>query len=401
MMNEDMALVREYAATQSEQAFETLVSRHLSLVYSAAVRQVGDPQLAKDVTQAVFIILARKATSLGDKVILSGWLYRTTRFACADALKIQRRRLMREQEAQMDAMIQSGQPDLNWEQLSPILDEAMAQLRDQDRDAIVLRYFENKSLREVGTAMGLEERAAQKRVARGLEKLRAFLTKRGVALTTAIIAGTVSANSIQAAPVGLVTTVTATAVKGTTATASTLTLAKGALKVMAWTKIKAAIITGVGVLLVAGTTTTIVKEIHSRSYDPKAFWETQWPTGLPPGQIIPGVNAPSIDPKNSSFPAHPIQRCSISGLLNQCMQVTGDHYLIDKEVSAGTVQFGNAETLDGSQWVEAFEKALQTARPEWWDSARKGFRRENLVFIRFPQKKVVLVLPKDKAAKYE
>jgi len=169
MMNEDTVLVREYAATGSEQAFETLVTRHLALVYSAALRQLGDPSLAQDVTQAVFIILARKAKSLSDKVILSGWLYRTTRYACADALKIQRRRQKHEQEAQMDAMTQSDETDSAWLQLAPELDEAMAQLRDQDRDAIVLRFFENKSLREVGNAMGLEERAAQKRVTRGLE----------------------------------------------------------------------------------------------------------------------------------------------------------------------------------------------------------------------------------------
>src|SRR5581483_9939680 len=139
MMNNDMDLVREYASHQTEEAFTTLVSRHISLVHSAALRQVRDPALAEEITQTVFIILARKADSLSSKVILPGWLYQTTRYVSAAAMKIKYRRQHREQQAQIEAMIHEHKSDSAWTELEPLLDDAMAQLRDKDRDALVLR----------------------------------------------------------------------------------------------------------------------------------------------------------------------------------------------------------------------------------------------------------------------
>ena len=276
MMNDDMALVREYAASQSEQAFSTLVSRHVHLVHAAALRQMRDPRRAEEITQAVFIILARKAGSLSPQTILSGWLYRTAHFVAADALKTQRRRRLREQEAQMEAIIDLPQSDAAWAQLSPLLDEAMARLRDRDRDAVILRYFENKSLQEVGAALGVEKNTAQKRIARSLEKLHRYFARRGVSSTTAIIAGAMSAHSVQAAPAVLAKTVTAVAVaKGAAASGSTLTLIKGALKIMAWTKAKTVIVSGVVVLLAAGTATVTVKEIAARRAE--ASWRVPNP----------------------------------------------------------------------------------------------------------------------------
>jgi RNA polymerase sigma factor (sigma-70 family) len=258
MTNDDMQLVREYAARQSESAFATLVLRHTNLVYSAALRQTRDPQLAEEVTQVVFILLARKAAALGEKTILTGWLYRTACYVSGSALKRERRRQHREQEAFMQSEL-DAQAGPIWNQLSPLLDEAMLRLGQADRDALVLRYFEGRSLNEVGSALGASEEAAKKRVNRALEKLRHFFAKRGVDSTTAAIAETISANSVLIAPATLAKTATAVALaKGATASASTLTLIKGALKIMAWTKLKTGIISAVIVVAVAATTTTLV-----------------------------------------------------------------------------------------------------------------------------------------------
>ena len=268
-MTDDMDLVREYTSRNSEGAFEALVSRHINLVYSVALRQVCDPHLAQEVTQAVFIILARKAASLGPTTILSGWLYRTAQFASADALKAQRRRQLRDQETYMQSTLNEPRSEPSvWLQIAPLLEPAMAQLGEKDRSAIVLRFFEGKDLKTVGAALGMSEDSARMRVNRALEKLRKFFTKRGVTLTATIIAGVISANSVQAAPSALAKSVSIVAIaKGAAASGSTLTLIKGTLKLMAWTKAKTAIAAGMVVLLAAGTMTVAVKKLSASKYD--------------------------------------------------------------------------------------------------------------------------------------
>jgi RNA polymerase sigma factor (sigma-70 family) len=270
MMNDDMPLLREFARHNSEKAFSALVSRYANLVYSVALREVRDMPLAEEITQAVFIILARKAKSLGDKTILSGWLCRTARYASANALIAQRRRQLREQEAQMQAVLNEAEPDA-WTQIAPMLDPALAQLGEKDHDAIVLRFFENKTMTEVGQALGASEAAAKMRVNRALEKLRKYFTRHGVMLPAAMLTATISANSVQAAPAGLAKTISAVAVaKGAAASGSTLTFVNGALKMMAWAKAKTAIAIAAILLLVAGIA-TVVETTNPSSYP----WQTK------------------------------------------------------------------------------------------------------------------------------
>jgi uncharacterized protein (TIGR03435 family) len=269
----DIALLQEYLDRNSETAFAGLVQRHINLVYSVALRFTGNSPDAQDVTQAVFIILAQKAASLRQRTTLTGWLYETTRFTARQLLRTRARQQAREQEAYMQSTLNDPNSENVWRQLAPQLEEAMARLSEKERTLVALRFFENKSAAETAALLGIQEWAAHKRAARAMEKLRQFFVKRGITSTTATLAGAISANSVQAAPTMLAKAVTATAIaKGAAASGSTLTLIKGALKIMAWTKMKTAIVAGVVVLLAAGTTTITVKEIQWHRID-DSIWD--------------------------------------------------------------------------------------------------------------------------------
>jgi len=272
---QDMDLVREFARHNSEAAFTELVRRHIALVYSVARRCTGNDSDAQDVTQAVFIILARKAAGLRERTLLPGWLYETTRFTAARVLRTNARRQQREQEAYMQSTLNEDETADVWERLSPHLEDAMSKLAERDRALLVLRFYQNKSGPEAAALLGIREGAAHMRVTRAIEKLRKFFTKCGVDSTAATIAETISTHSVQAAPVALAKAVTAAAIaKGATASISTLTLIKGALKIMAWTKVKTAIVIGASLLLTTGIGTVLIeKQIKARQFTPaQAPW---------------------------------------------------------------------------------------------------------------------------------
>jgi RNA polymerase sigma factor (sigma-70 family) len=235
-ISDDMQLLRRYAAGHSEEAFAQLVSRHINLVYSAALRQVGNPHQAEDIAQSVFLTLARKARSLSPATVLSGWLYQTAWLTAANVRRTEVRRQLREQEAFMQSTADEPNSDL-WQRIGPVLDEAMAALNETDRNAIVLRFFENKPMKEVGAAMGTSDDAAKMRVSRAVEKLRDFFLKRGLSLSGTGLTAAIAENSVQAAPAGLAASVAAAVGQGAVVAGTTFALTKGALQVMTWSKL--------------------------------------------------------------------------------------------------------------------------------------------------------------------
>jgi len=248
MHESDLELVQNYLRNGSQKAFSALVSRHLNLVFSAALRQMRSPQLAEEVCQSVFSDLAQSAAQLKPDTILTAWLYEVTRRTAIDVVRRESRRQRREKAAfELTAM--NATTD-DWKEIEPFLDEAMHTLDAHDRAAVLLRYFENKSLRDVGEALGTNDDAAQKRVSRAVERLREFFSKRGITVGASGVAVVISANAVQAAPAGIAFTISS-AIAGTALANITTSTA---IKTIGMTTLQKSLIT---VTLVASVGTAV------------------------------------------------------------------------------------------------------------------------------------------------
>ena len=249
----DCDLLKAYAETKSEDAFAELVRRHVDLVFSAALRQVGgDQHRAQDVVQCVFNDLARKAGSLSARVVLAGWLYTSARFAAAKIVRTEQRRLARERESHfMHQPSDTGaDPAPDWDQLKTVLDEAMHDLKETDRNAIVLRYFQGCDYHDVAEQIGASRDGARMRVDRAIDKLRKSLAKRGVISTSAALAVVLAQQSLTAAPAGFAAVVASSAISATVGVGTAVTF----FQFMAMTKMKAVAF----VVAVAGFTVPMV-----------------------------------------------------------------------------------------------------------------------------------------------
>ena len=250
-MTESQQLLAEYLANGSEAAFRELVARYINLVYSTALRLVdGDIHLAEDVTQTVFMHLSRKARKLSQEVMLGGWLHRDTCYVASKAMSRERRRQAREQQATFMNSFQDHS-EANLEKVAPILDEAINLLGNEDRTAILLRFFEQRDFRSVGAALGSNEDAARMRVTRALDKLRSTLKRRGIVFSSAALGAALTTEAVMAAPSGLAINVAGTALAGCASGGISATF----LKMITMTKLKAGIVGG---LFVAGVVAPLV-----------------------------------------------------------------------------------------------------------------------------------------------
>ena len=245
-MHESATQLREFAETGSEAAFRNVVTAHFDLVHATALRRVnGDRHLAQDLAQTVFTDLARQARSLPADTVLAGWLYRHTCFQAAETIRANRRRVAREEAAALMQLIEQSGHETDWEEIGPLLDDAMNELAAADRDALVLRFFERGDFRRVGAALGVSDDTAQKRVSRALERLRAGLARRGITSTAAALAGAIGAHAVTPAPVGLAAQVAATSFAAGTAVVSAGGFAALVAHFMGLTKLQTGVVCAV------------------------------------------------------------------------------------------------------------------------------------------------------------
>ena len=278
--SDETCWLADYARTGSQEAFTRLVNEHVDLVYSAALRQVHDRQLAEDVTQMVFLALAQKAKSLSRETVPAAWLVVTTRYVAINLSRGERRRQRREREAAAMAKTTQHFPEIDaWESLSPQLDEVLSNLGSADRRVIVLRFLQGKSLTEVAAIVGITHDAARQRVHRAIERMRGMLHARGVTVAPAALGPSLAAHAVGAAPPHLASAIVSAAASGAASAAGSASiLTKGAFWAMASFKTKVAILAAAAVVVVGGGTAAVVKLSHNSDSESLAIRRPPAPT---------------------------------------------------------------------------------------------------------------------------
>jgi RNA polymerase sigma factor (sigma-70 family) len=363
-MDDDAQLLRRYVEERSQDAFAELVRRHLDLVYFAALRRVGgDAHLADDVAQGVFTDLARKAPSLLGRRVLTGWLYTSTRFAAAQAVRTERRRRTHEQEAQTMRELNAS-PNLDWEKVRPVIDEALDELADHEREAVLLRFFEDQPLAEVGSRFALTADAARMRIERALDKLRAALERRGIASTSTALASAFIAQSGFSAPAGLAMRVVSGALGASGA---------GAAMALTWWKVA----TMIGVAAAVGVGVWFYQRSASEATNERAALVAGFPTEAAPGAVAGEVveaapveaveiPAPANAPTASPQPGVGVVVPGFAGLSPVEQQILKVFWERDKIADAPVVGRWAIRVGPGSSLQPAFDVAMESLRFAGW-----------------------------------
>jgi len=352
----DSSLLQEFAAHRSQDAFTELVSRHSDWVYSAAVRMVRDPHLAEDVAQAVFLVLADKAGKLS-AVPLHRWLFKVTRYASANAIRARARRDKYERRAAMSTSeIHESDADKMWQEIAPMLDDSLSRLRSGDRDALLLRFYQQKSLADVGAALGVSEGAAKVRVLRAVEKLRAILRRRGIASPADALGTALFAHATHAAP--------ATFAKGfvpASASIQATTISKGISIMTISTKIKIA----AALILLGGVSIGTGAYLMQNSADRPEAAPVQ---SSPPAVVAPADTSFGLDPRVAPFVTRRTDILMAIDLNKLNLDAIAADML--KELSQTQMDAPSAAHINGmiqmglgagKQWINGFEQAGGTS----------------------------------------
>ena len=382
---DDNELLQEYVQRNSQIAFETLVNRYINLVYSTAFRHVRNPDDAREIVQVVFSILAAKAAGLRKETVLPGWLYHTARLTSVSFLRAETRRRRREEMAMED--IFHEQQDPVWEHLAGLLDEAMACLAEQERDALVLRFFQGRTFPEMATLLNQKQSTLQKRVDRSLEKLRCTFVKRGVGVSATALSFAIGTHSVQAAPTGMASMIASKAMAGGASLGPTHVLFKETMTALSRAHLKSSllgVIAGTLALALATGAITHVSGIWA-SRQPLFSIQSKGAVGALPMVLV----RPTLASAELGWTQKPVDQPKVAGLHVSLIWLLGQAYDLSPSHMVLPAYLPKFEpTLVRDPLTPVQQKALQhEIKKQFGVFGRRQLRESEVLYLKKSQSK--------------